>query len=284
MQCGIGEFVRHLAAVTLDAKWCLSPVEVLSAEHVVLVLMPTLTPVTLSDIRRLRVRGVARITLDIHHLTGSSSPFAPLFNEVDDVVWHHPRAPTITKRGRYVPLPVPVLPTSSAKRVGGLTHFGLATPHKRHDVMTAVAKELGTILYCYGKRSKDYIPPELSRYAVCEDVFHKDDVLCSRLQRHDVGLIGSSRWSAVSQLNGSASARFFIGAGVPVVLDEAWPHEDLKDVVDVVPFSDFEALTKRVRQLLESEQARSDALERAHRYAERWSPRKVTEEMGICTR
>lgn len=283
LPCGIAEFVKHLAAVSDGAAWCKHPSEIRNAEHVVMVIMPDLTQYDVEVVRRLRRLG-ARVTLSVHHFTVGKNPFQKLAREVNDVVWHHPRIPALAGFGRYVPLPVPTLPREAVGRLGGLTHFGLGTPYKRIDVMASVARDVGATLHCYGANNARFVPAHLAGHVVVDDSYPSDLELARRLRRHDCGMIGRLPWGATLEINGSASPRFFIGAGVPVVIDATVPHEDLVDVVDVVPYNDAAAVRNAVRLLLTSDDHRERALERADAYARATSPRRIAELMGIAVR
>lgn len=286
LRCGIAEYVKHLVAVADGGAYCRVTGEVRRAEHVVIVLMPSLNepvPSLVSFIRRVRAGGT-RVTLDVHHLTVGQNPFAPLIGEADDTVWHLPSMPGLGGGGRYVPLPVPSLPQPAVARVGGLTHFGLGHQSKRIPVMARVAQALGTRLYTYGDRNREFVPPELAPYVSSNDNYPSDAELAQLLRRHDVGLIGRARWSAEVQLNGSASARFFAGVGLPAVLDLAPAHEDLTEVFDIVPFDDFTQVVARTRLLVENTDYRAGAAEKLRRYAEAASPRRVAEQMNIAVK
>jgi hypothetical protein len=285
LRCGIAEYVKHMVAAADGAVACQKTSEVLHAEHVVLVLMPSLgEPVTelVNFVRRVRARGT-RVTLDIHHLTVGQNHFAQLFGEVNDTVWHLPQMPALAGAGRYVPLPVPTLPRSATQHVGGLTHFGLGHVSKRIPVMAQVARDLGTRLYVYGDRNREFVPPELAGHVTVSDSYPSEAELSRLLQQHDVGLIGRARWSSQVQLNGSASARFLIGADVPSVVDAAPAHEDLRNVLDVVSFDDPAQVVAAARRLLEPGY-RTEALERMRQYAAATSPRKVAEQMNVAVR
>lgn len=286
LRCGIGEYVRQLASVSDNALFCQKTDEVRNAEHVVVVLMPSLNePIDrlTAFFRRVRRSGT-RVTLDIHHLTVGQSPFQPLFREVDDVVWHLPSMPRLGGGGRYVPLPVPTLPQVEVARVGGLTHFGLGHPSKRVDVMARVAQALGTRLYLYGDRNGGLVPAELAQVVSVNDSYPDEGTLCRLLRQHDVGLIGRAPWSSEVQLNASASARFLIAAGVPTIVDQAPVHEDLAGVLDIVPFGDLEALVARTKLMIEDEDYRAGALERARGYAQRTSLKNVATQMRVTVR
>lgn len=283
LNCGIAEYVKHMVAVSQNAVACRQTTEILHAEHVVLVLMPSLEePIgnLISFIRRVRAEGT-RVTLDVHHMTVGQNPFAPLLTEVNDAVWRQPRMPGLAGGGRFLPLPVPALPRPDAARVGGLTHFGLGHVSKRLPVMVEVAAALGTRLYVYGERNSEHVPAHLAHHVTVSEAFLPEYELCRALRQHDVGLIGRARWSSQVQLNGSASARFLIGVGLPAVIDRAEAHEDLEGVLDVVPFDDVSQVIERVRLLTENPDYRAGALERARQYAEQNSPRRIAEQMGI---
>ena len=282
LQCGVAEFAYHLAAVSDNAACCKHPYEIQHTEHAVLVLMPSLTSYDLEVVRYLRRMG-ARVTLDIHHFSAGGNPFQVLAREATDAVWHHPRIPGLAGFGRYVPLPVPTLPRDEVARVGGLTHFGLGTPYKRFDVMASVARDLGTRLHVYGSKNGGFVPAPLRPFVAVDDSYPSDLELARRLRQHDVGMIGRLPWGG-TQINGSASARFFVGAGVPAVIDAAAAHEDLTDVLDVVPYNDFAATRERVRLLLENPDYRAEALARADAYAIKTSPTAVAQQMGIHCR
>jgi len=286
LRCGIAEYVKHLAAVSEGSAYCRVTGEIRHAEHVVLVLMPSLNepiPLIISFIQRVRRLGT-RVTLDVHHLTVGQNVFAPLIREADDTVWHLPSMPGLAGGGRYVPLPVPALPQPAVPRVGGLTHFGLGHSSKRIPVMARVARDLGTRLYVYGDRNREFVPPELTPYVSASDSYPSDAELARLLRQHDVGLIGRARWSTEVQLNGSASARFFAGVGLPAVLDLAPAHEDLVEVFDVVPYDDLAQVVARVRLLVENADYRAEAIEKLRRYAEAASPKKVAEQMHITVK
>lgn len=286
LRCGIAEYVKHLAAVADGSAYCKFTGEVYRAEHVVIVLMPSLNePIQslVSFIRRVRASGT-RVTLDVHHLTVGQNPFAPLIAEANDTVWHLPSMPGLAGGGRYVPLPVPALPKPDVPRVGGLTHFGLGHVSKRIPVMAQVARALGTKLYTYGDRNREFVPAELEPYVSADDSYPSDAQLTRLLRQHDVGLIGRARWSPEVQLNGSASARFFAGVGLPAVLDRAPAHEDLTEVFDVVPFDDLSQVVARTRLLVENADYRAEAAEKLRRYAEAASPTRVAEQMNIAVK
>jgi len=284
LPCGVAEFANHLAQVAEGATCCKHPYEIKSAEHVVLVLMPDLTQYDPAVVHYLRRLG-ARVTLSIHHFSTGSNPFHVIAREVNDVVWHHPRIPSLAGFGRYVPLPVPDLSREPVERVGGLTHFGLGTPYKRFDVMVSIARDLATRLHCYGANNAGFIPPH-SPHVVVDDSYPNERELARRIRQHDVGMIGRLPWGghATAQINGSASARFFVAAGIPAVIDAAVTHEDLVGVLDVVPYDDYAATFERVRRLLTNSDYRSEALERAEQYARNTGPRNVAAAMGITCR
>jgi hypothetical protein len=286
LHCGIAEYVRHLVEVSDGGVACKKTGEIIQAEHVVLVLMPSLeepVPSLVSFIRRMRGRGT-RVTLDVHHMTVGQNPFAALVQEATDTVWRHPRMPELGGGGRYVPLPVPTLPRPDVQRLGGLAHFGLGHVSKRLPIMAQVAAALGTRLYVYGERNREHVPAALAGHVTCSESFLGEHELCQVLRHHDVGLIGRARWSPQTQLNGSASARFLMGVGLPTVVDRAEAHEDLEGVLDVVPFDDLPQLVARVRMLVEDAGYRAQAIERAGRYAAATSPRRVAEQMGVAVK
>lgn len=284
LHCGIAEYVKHMVAASDNAAACRNTAEIVHAEHVVLVLMPSWEePIDrlVSFIRRVRGGGT-RVTLDVHHMTVGQNPFGPLLAEVNDAVWRQPRMPALAGGGRFLPLPVPSLPRPDAPRVGGLTHFGLGHVSKRLPVMAQVAASLGTRLYVYGERNREHVPPELAGHVTVSESYLEEHELCRSLRQHDVGLIGRARWSPQVQLNGSASARFLLGVGLPAVVDRAEVHEDLEGVLDVVPFDDVGQVVARTRLLIEDQDYRAEALERARRYAADNSPRRIAEQMGIA--
>lgn len=285
MNCGIAEYVKHMVAASQNAAACQRTNEIVHAEHVVLVLMPSLEePIgeLISFIRRVRSEGT-RVTLDVHHMTVGQNPFGALLSEVNDAVWRQPRMPGLAGGGRFLPLPVPALPRPDAPHIGGLVHFGLGHVSKRLPVMAQVAAALGTQLHVYGERNREHVPAHLAQHVNVFEAFLPEHDLCRALRQHDVGLIGRARWSPHLQLNGSASARFLIGVGVPAVIDRAEAHEDLEGVLDVVPFDDVSQVIERVRLLTENPDYRAEALERARQYAEQNSPRRIAEQMGIAT-
>jgi hypothetical protein len=296
LRCGIAEYVKHLVEVSAGAKYCRKTGEIKAAGHVVLVLMPSLNepiPSLVSFIQRVRRSG-GRVTLDVHHMTVGQRPFTAIIKEANDTVWRHPRMPALAGSGRYVPLPVPSLPPRDTSQMsgdslmrghlGGLTHFGLGHVSKRIPIMARVAQALETRLYIYGDRNRDFVPPDLATYVAAEDTYPSEAELARLLRQHDVGLIGRARWSSEVQLNGSASARFFAGVGLPTVLDRAAAHEDLVDVFDVVSFDDFAQVVARTRLLVENTDYRAEALEKLERYAEVASPRRVAEQMNITVK
>lgn len=280
-RCGVTEYVKHLLAVSFDAKFCALSTDVRRAEHVIIEVVPGLhEPNLLEAVRRLRKLGI-RVTLDVHHFSIGNA-FAFLFSELNEVIWHHPRSPGLAGAGRYVPLPVPTLPLAPVSRIGGLCHFGIAAQNKRLDVMGRVARELGTKLYVYGHRNASIVPGSIWDLVVLDDSYPDDSRLASLLRQHDVGMIGRSRWATTPELHGSASARFFIGARVPAVVDEAEGHEDLVGTLDVVNFSDFTSVLARTRRLIEDADYRAEALARLERYAADNSPALIAERMGIA--
>jgi hypothetical protein len=286
-RCGIAEYVRHLKSAALNAADCGSTVQIGRAKHAVFVLMPGYGDKIhqlQASIQRLRKAGT-RVTLDIHHFNRGNA-FSSLYAMVDDVIWHHPRAPVEAGVGRYVPLPVPSVEQLPIRFLGGLVHFGIWAPNKRLDVMARLAERLNTHLYIYGHNNAQAVatlPAHLRPRIYVEDSFPDEARLALLLRQHSVGLIGRAPWpNQGPELHGAASPRFFVAAGVPAVIDVADPHEDLVGALDVVSYADFETLAARVARLMNDADYRALALERAKAYASRASPSEVAKAMRIA--
>lgn len=293
-RCGIAEYVNHLRSARPNSITLPTAADALQfvrdtpgVKEVVVVLMPGMAedPATLAGtFREIKACGVKTL-LNVHHYSHSHAVHLAA-KEADDTILHHPDAPGVAGWGRYVPLLVPRIPDNVGSKngpyLGGLVHFGIAHQVKRFDVMNRIASAVGERLYCYGKDSHlapAWCPGLKWDHVEFNEFYGSDRQIADFLQQHSVALIGRQPILPLPQLWSSASARFLIAAGIPAVIDDRAPHDDLKRVLDVVSYDDQAAVVDRVKLLLTDQSFRFDALAKMREYAEANSPEKTIERM-----
>lgn len=264
--------LRQPRTVVLQVQWGCQPTH------------EALTPETRRILTAFRARGT-RVVVNYHHAEPSPEWLANLrdYREHSDLIVHHADVLSFAGTGVYFPLPVPTLRLAPRPRVGGLAFMGFADPSRRIDQLVAVAERLERPIFGYG--------PRLARVADWYDTrgwtrfrpvrsYMDEHEGASELARHSVALLARS---ASSRAYSSASARFCMAAGLPVVVDHSRSYEDLRDVATLVDYEDHEATDAAVHQLLDDSGIRNTALERQRRYAERYSFKSLLVAMGVLT-
>lgn len=245
-----------------------------------------LGPDTKRMLSELRARGT-RIVVNYHHAEPSPEWLANLKDYRDHsdlIVFHHPEAVDLAGTGIYVPLPVPTVRVSPRPPLGGLAFLGFSDPSRRVDQLVGVAERLGRPVYGYGpglvRIPEWYDTRDWKQFRPVRS-FMDENEGASELARHSVALLARA---ANSRAYSSASARFCMATGLPVVVDRSKSYEDLREHVGaVVDYDDHAATDAAVLRLFEGPE-RETALERQERYARENSFENLLIAMGILTR
>lgn len=270
----LGEALRvaeeaPVSSVILELQWGNAP---LAAQEV-------------DVVRRLRSKNV-RIIVDYHHAERSTEWLQNLksyTSVADQLVFYHPEAIEIAGTGVYHPLPVPKFEIVEHAHVGGIVFTGFADPSRCIDKIVEVGERIGQHVYGYGCRvdrvHEWYDTRGWTQFRPMRAYLDESEWI-SELSRHSIALLARS---PSSKAYSSASARFCMAAGLPVVVDRSRSYEDLQGhVAATVSYKDKQQVDAEVNRLLHDRAYRAEALARQTIYAERTSVSSLLVEMGVA--
>lgn len=287
--CGVASHTRELVKAHPRASWVASVADVKAIARrkkvVALVIEVPLGGIPARDVSHLielRNSGI-RIVLDEHHADRDLNwqrQFRMRVGLAKEIIFYNPDAPAKAGAGTYVPLPVPKLEVSPRSHVGGLCFVGFADPSRRIDALVAVAERLHVPIYGYGPhlgQIPNWYPARTWQMYRPMRSYLDENEGASEVARHDVALFARTPGCLAYA---SASARFCIAAGIPVVVDASETYRDLASAVTVVNYDEPNSCDRAVRNLL-STQGRIAALIRQAQYLRSHTPETVLRAMNL---